>query len=102
MINNYTSHNQEQTHQVAFEVASFATCEKRSSNMPHIKFSTCYKMDNMPNFKLVSETKNEKTKDKFACQKNDDEKNDYDDANCEQWAKGEESPPLVTFQPNWT
>ncbi len=51
--------------------------------MPHIKFSTCYKMDNMPNFKLVSETKNEKTKDKFACQKNDDEKNDYDDANCE-------------------
>jgi hypothetical protein len=40
-------------------------------------------MDNMPNFKLVSETKNEKTKDKFACQKNDDEKNDYDDANCE-------------------
>jgi len=40
-------------------------------------------MDNMPNFKLLSEIENEETKDKLGCQQNDDEKDDQDDANCE-------------------
>jgi hypothetical protein len=35
--------------------------------MPRIEFSTYYKMDNMPNFKLLFETENEETKDKLAC-----------------------------------
>lgn len=56
----------------------------------------------MLNFRLLFEIENEETEDELACQQNDDEKDDQDDANCEQWAQGEESPPLVTFQPNWT
>ncbi len=56
---------------------------KRSSNVPHIEFSTCYKMDNMLNFRLLFEIENEETEDELACQQNDDEKDDKDDANCE-------------------
>jgi hypothetical protein len=40
-------------------------------------------MDNTSNFRLLSEIENEETKDELACQQNDDEKDDQDDANCE-------------------
>ncbi len=67
MIYSYPSHNQEQTHQVASEVASFATCEKQCSNVPHIEFFTCHKIVNMPNLKLLFETENEETENELAC-----------------------------------
>jgi hypothetical protein len=40
-------------------------------------------MDNMLNFRLLFEIENEETEDELACQQNDDEKDDKDDANCE-------------------
>jgi len=60
--NNYLSHNQEKMHQVAYEVVSCTTCENWFSNVSHVEFLAYYKMNNMPNFKLLHETKNEETK----------------------------------------
>jgi hypothetical protein len=59
-------------------------------------------MDNMPNFKLQLEIENEKSNISLHFQQNDNEKDEQDDANYEQWPQGEESLPIVTFQPNWT
>ncbi len=51
--------------------------------MLHIKLFACYKMDIVPNFRLLLITENEETKNELAFQQNDNEEDDQDDANCE-------------------
>jgi hypothetical protein len=43
----------------------------------------CYKMDSVPNFRLLLITENEETKSELAFQQNNNEEDDQDDANCE-------------------
>ncbi len=74
--NNYPSHNQEKTYQVTYEVASCTTCENQFSNVSHVEFLAYYKMNNMPNFNFLHETKNKETKYELAFQQRDNEEDD--------------------------
>jgi hypothetical protein len=86
----------EKKYEVAYEVVSFTIGELHSSNMPHIEQVAYYKIASMPNFKFLLEIEEEHT-----FQQSEYEKNEHDVASCEQWAQGEESPLVMTFQANW-
>jgi hypothetical protein len=44
-------------------------------------------MDNLSNFRLLPQTKNEKIENQIAFQQSNDKNYDQDDINCEQWAQ---------------
>lgn len=46
--------------------------------MPHIEQVACYKTNDMPNFRLLSETKYDETKNEHAFQQIEDEENEHD------------------------
>jgi hypothetical protein len=61
-----------------YEVASFATCESQFNNMPHIEQVACYKKNDRPNFRLLSKTKYDETKNEHAFHQIEDEENEHD------------------------
>ncbi len=69
--------------------------------MPHIEQAAYYKIDSMPNFKFLLEIEDGEIEEEHTFQQSEYEENEHDAASCEQWARGKESPLVMTFQPNW-